>query len=96
MAKKKRIALVISFVLFLSSCGSQPRIEYIYQPVEVKVPVMVRPEIESIKKPDLDIYALTENSSEKEVVEAYYNSLRKSILYSKRLEEALEPFMKKE
>lgn len=95
MVKGKIISIIIcSFFIF--GCAGKPKTEYIYKPVEIKIPVMVTPEIKRIPKPHLEIYDLSRNSTDKEVIEAYYNSLKKMIIYSNKLEETLKPFIKKE
>lgn len=93
VARKVIPALALS--LCLVSCGTKTETEYVYKTVEVRVPIMVKPEITPIPKPKLEVYEITKDSTDKEVIEAYYNSVRKLIMYTEKLEEALEPFLKK-
>lgn len=92
---KGKIVTTLILSLFLVSCGTKTRTEYVYRTVEVKVPVMVKPEINPIPKPKLDVYGITKDSTDKEVIEAYYNTVKKLTMYTRKLEEALEPFLKK-
>lgn len=84
--------IVLTMILIGCSPKTSPEIQYVKTPVYVNVPVIDRPKIKPIVKPNLEIKKLNDNSTPSEVAEAYYNSLQQMIKYSKLLEKALLPF----
>lgn len=91
----KRTGIGILVLLFLlSGCGIQgkcePEIQYIEKPIEVKVPVMVKPNVEIPDEPAYPIRKLTAKSTEKEVVEAYYKTVFMQKDYIVLLKKTLE------
>ncbi len=79
MVKRKIISLLIFALLLISGCslqnGKEANVQYIEKPIEVKVPVLVKPDIKIPNEPEYPIKSLTKNSSNKEVVEAYYKTV---------------------
>ena len=91
MVKAKTIFCII-LICFLFGCATkQPEIKYVTKPVIVEVPVMQTPAIKPIPRPKLEIYKLSDNSTQSQTVEAYYNSIQQLVKYSKLLEIALQP-----
>lgn len=80
-------------ILLLVGC-SKEHIVYIDRPIEVQVPIIEKPAIKPIKKPILSVSRVNNESEPKDVAEAYYNSLKELLLYTKKLEKLLEPFYK--
>lgn len=92
MVKITSITILI-LSLLLVGC-SKEHIVYIDRPLEVKVPVVERPAIKPLKRPELSVSKLTNESTPKDVAESYYNSLKELLLYTNKLEKLLEPFYK--
>ena len=94
MAKIKMQFIIILSICFLSCCSPKPVIEtkYVYKPVYVEVPIIEKPQIKPIPRPQLAVHNIKSASSPATVAEAYYNSLQQMIKYSLLLEKALSPF----
>lgn len=94
----KKILIPSFIVLFLigslgcASTKCTPEIQYVDKIVEVKVPVVMKPTIQKVKKPSLPINKLKKDATPKEIVEAYYNSLKLQISYSNSLEKIISKF----
>ena len=93
MAKIQFKIFTVILLLILSGCTTKER--YIDRPVYVEVPVMVKPTIEKIEKPAFPIETISDLSTPREVVEAYYNTILIYKVYTNSLELALEPFYRK-
>lgn len=96
MAKIKCIhfALILVLCLFISGCTKYVD-RYVDRPVYIEVPIMVKPEIDKVEKPDFPINYLTENATPAEVAEAYYRTILIYKKYTEVLEESLQPFQNK-
>ena len=78
MAKRTCFGILIILTMMLGCTSPQkcePTIQYIEKPVEVKVPVMVKPNVEIPNEPVYPIKSITDKSTEREVAEAYYRTV---------------------
>ena len=94
MAKRQSIGILV-LILLLTGCAGpsqkcEPVIQYIEKPVEVKVPVMVKPNITIPKEPSYPINNITKSSSDQEVTEAYYKTVFMQRDYIVLLKKTLE------
>lgn len=98
MAKRKSIIFIVFLILILiCSCTKHEKeIQYIEKPVYVEVPIVQKIEFKPIKKPINYLKTLNNNSSPKEIAEAYVNTVKQQNIYIKQLEQLIEPFYIKE
>lgn len=89
--KVSKILLLIS-AFGISSCTHTV---YKDRPVEILVPVYTPPPNPVvIDQPDLEIFKLTEGSSQEEISRAYYQTVIELKSYSDSLKESIRPFEK--
>ena len=92
----EKIIFPITLILALSAC-SKPEtvIQYVDRPVTVEVPVLKEPEFVRPRNPIDYTDRLNDNSSPKDIAEAYVNTILELKRYSKALEVLIEPYVKK-